>query len=224
MAETAVTGSAKFMDKDTGKVLFIPGFTPNDIAKLNKHTTDIQKLFTLVNAANAGQRELAYTDLTLPDAPTEGLVVGTYYLVPMNASNQFLEFDKTTGKPKDPQTEGGTTDLKVAYFTIMYYAESGLVNVGRQDVQSNIEHVLYDNTNETITADYTFNKDITVSATQEQSLGDAKLTTAKFVREHVSAQIAAAGHMVGKYSDTTPEDATLQPDEMVFFPATDLLA
>ena len=223
-ATTIKKGSAKFYDRDTDTVILIPGLSDNDIAKLNKHTTDIAQLFKLVNAANSGQRELAYSDLTQPDAPTEGLVSGTYYLVPFNAQNQFLEFDQATGKPKNPQTVVATTDLIVKYFTIMYFNGTALSNVGRQDVQSNIEHVLYDNTNETITADYTFEKDITVNATQEQGLADTKLTTAKFVREHVSAQIAAAGHIVGKYSATTPEDGTLVPDEMVFFPATDALS
>lgn len=219
---TVQYGSAQFYDGTTKVV--VQGLTANDVGKLNQALKDIEQLKQDVQVSNAGQRELAYKDLTLPDADKAGLIAGTYYMVPFNAQNQFLEFDVATGKPKDPQTVPETTDLNTAYFTIMYFNGTDLKNVGRQDVQANISHVLYDNTPETITAAYTFDVDITMSQPQEQSLQDQKLTTAKFVRDHVTAAISGAGHMIGSYSTTPPADGDLEANHIYFFDAVDQLS
>ena len=219
---TVQYGSAQFFDGTTKVV--VQGLTANDVGKINQALRDIEQLKQDVQASNAGQRELAYKDLTLPDADKTGLIAGTYYMVPFNAQNQFLEFDVATGKPKDPQTVPETTDLNTAYFTIMYYNGTDLKNVGRQDVQANIQHVLYDNTPETITAAYTFDVDITMSQPQEQSLQDQKLATAKFVRDHVSATIASAGHLIGSYAAAAPGDDTLEANHIYFFDAVDQLS
>ena len=144
MAENIKYGSGIFKDAQ-GNIVRIQGWTEADINTVKTMKSDIETLKQGVAAANSGQRELAYTDLTQPDAPTEGLNAGTYYLVPFNAQNQFLEFDQATGKPKDPQTVPETTDLIVKYFTIMYFNGTALANVGRQDVQTNLSNVVYDN-------------------------------------------------------------------------------
>lgn len=219
MAETVKFGSGIFKDAQ-GNIVRIQGLTENDVNKLKQAFTDIEALKEGVQAANSGQRELAYTDLTLPAAATTGLNAGTYYLVPFNAQNQFLEFDPATGKPKDPQTEGGTTDLIVKYFTIMYFNGTALANVGRQDVQTNLSNVVYDNKNATLTAEYTFSNDITVNATQQSSLADNKLATAKFVRDTVTA----AGHMKGTYAAADPGDGSLETNTLYFIPAVNLLS
>lgn len=219
MAETVKFGSGIFKDAQ-GNIVRIQGLTENDVNKLKQAFTDIEALKEGVQAANSGQRELAYTDLTQPSAPTTGLNAGTYYLVPFNAQNQFLEFDPATGKPKDPQTEAGTTDLIVKYFTIMYFNGTALANVGRQDVQTNLSNVVYDNKNATLTAEYTFSNDITVNASQTTSLGDNKVATAKFVRDTV----AAAGHMSGVYAAADPGDGALETNKMYFIPAVNLLS
>ena len=219
MSDQVKWGSGLFRD-DQGNITGIRGWTPGDVQTAKQMKADIETLKQNLAAANSGQRELAYTDLTQPSAETTGLNAGTYYLVPFNAQNQFLEFDPSTGKPKDPQTEAGTTDLIVKYFTIMYFNGTALANVGRQDIQANIANVVYDNKDATLTANYTFANDITVNATQADSLGDNKLATAKFVRDTV----AKAGHMKGKYYATDPGVAALVVNELAFIPATDLLA
>ena len=219
MAEAVKYGSGIFKDAQ-GNTIRIQGWTQNDINTVKQMKADIETLKQGVNAANSGQRELAYTDLTQPDAPTAGLTSGTYYLVPFNAQNQFLEFDPATGKPKDPQTVPETTDLIVKYFTIMYFNGTALSNVGRQDVQANLSNVVYDNKNATLTAEYTFNNDITVTTTQQSSLADNKLATAKFVRDTVGA----AGHMSGTYAAADPGDGTLETNKMYFIPAVNLLS
>lgn len=212
-------GSAVFKD-DQGHTVGVQGWTPDDVQTAKQMKSDIEDLKQKVAAANSGQRELAYKDLTQPGAETTGLNAGTYYLVPFNASNQFLEFDPATGKPKNPQTVPETTDLIVKYFTIMYFNGTALANVGRQDVQANLSNVVYDNKNATLTAEYTFSNDITVNATQTTSLGDNKVATAKFVRDTV----AAAGHMKGKYYATDPGVEALVTNELAFIPAVNLLS
>ena len=216
MAEAVKYGSGIFKDAQ-GNTIRIQGWTQNDINTVKQMKADIETLKQGVNAANSGQRELAYTDLTQPDAPTTGLTSGTYYLVPFNAQNQFLEFDPATGKPKDPQTVPETTDLIVKYFTIMYFNGTALSNVGRQDVQANLSNVVYDNKDATLTANYTFSNDIVVSATQDTSLADNKLATAKYVKDTV----AGSGHMTGEYAAVDPGDGSLVANKMLFIPATD---
>ena len=216
MAETVKYGSGIFKDAQ-GNTIRIQGWTQNDINTVKQMKADIETLKQGVNAANSGQRELAYTDLTQPDAPTTGLTSGTYYLVPFNAQNQFLEFDPATGKPKDPQTVPETTDLIVKYFTIMYFNGTALSNVGRQDVQANLSNVVYDNKDATLSANYTFSNDIVVNASQDSSLADNKLATAKYVKDTV----AGAGHMTGEYMATDPGDGALVANKMLFIPATD---
>ena len=216
MAETVKYGSGIFKDGQ-GNTIRIQGWTQNDINTVKQMKADIETLKQGVNAANSGQRELAYTDLTQPDAPTTGLTSGTYYLVPFNAQNQFLEFDPATGKPKDPQTVPETTDLIVKYFTIMYFNGTALSNVGRQDVQANLSNVVYDNKDATLSANYTFSNDIVVNASQDSSLADNKLATAKYVKDTV----AGAGHMTGEYMATDPGDGALVANKMLFIPATD---
>lgn len=219
MAETIKYGSGIFKDAQ-GNIVRIQGWTEADINTVKTMKSDIETLKQGVAAANSGQRELAYTDLTQPDAPTAGLNAGTYYLVPFNAQNQFLEFDQATGKPKDPQTVPETTDLIVKYFTIMYFNGTALANVGRQDVQTNLSNVVYDNKDATLAANYTFSNNITVSATQDSSLADNHVATAKFVRDTVTA----AGHMSGKYYATDPGDAALVTNELAFITAVAVLA
>ena len=216
MAEAVKYGSGIFKDAQ-GNTIRIQGWTQNDINTVKQMKADIETLKQGVNAANSGQRELAYTDLTQPDAPTAGLTSGTYYLVPFNAQNQFLEFDPATGKPKDPQTVPETTDLIVKYFTIMYFNGTALSNVGRQDVQANLSNVVYDNKDATLSANYTFSNDIVVNASQDSSLADNKLATAKYVKDTV----AGAGHMTGEYASVDPGDGALVANKMLFIPATD---
>lgn len=216
MAETVKYGAGIFKDGQ-GNTIRIQGWTQNDINTVKQMKADIETLKEGVKVANSGQRELAYTDLTQPDAPTTDLVSGTYYMVPFNASNQFLEFDPATGKPKNPQTAPETTDLTVKYFTIMYFNGTALSNVGRQDVQANIQHVVYDNVDATLSANYTFSNDITVSASQDTSLADNKLATAKYVKDTV----AGAGHITGEYASVDPGDGSLVANKLLFIPATD---
>lgn len=218
MAETVKYGSGIFKDAQ-GNIVRIQGWTQGDIDTVKQMKADIETLKQGVDAANSGQRELAYKDLTQPSAETTGLTSGTYYLVPFNAQNQFLEFDPATGKPKDPQTVPETTDLIVKYFTIMYFNGTALANVGRQDIQANISNVVYDNKDATLAANYTFTNNVTCNGNQDTSLADTALATAKFVRDTVTA----AGHMKGTYAAADPGDGSLETNTLYFIPATNVL-
>ena len=224
MAETIKYGSGIFKDAQ-GNIVRIQGWTEGDINTVKQMKTDIETLKQGVEAANSGQRELAYKDLTQPSAETTGLNAGTYYLVPFNAQNQFLEFDQATGKPKNPQTEAGTTDLIVKYFTIMYFNGTALANVGRQDVQTNLSNVVYDNKDATVSSHFTFSQDVDMTATQDvDSLGDTKLATAKFVRDLTAKKVNEAGHLTGEfYASGKPEESALVTNQLAFYVATNLL-
>lgn len=226
MAQTVRFGSGVFKDAQ-GNVVHIQGLTENDVNKIKEYHGKVDTLERQLKAVNAGQRQLAYKDYYTTEDYKSEMAVGVYYSVPFNAQGQFLEFDQATGKPKNPQTVGTVVDLKVSYYEIVYKSSDETVaKLGRQNADASMEHVLNDNTNETITADYTFDRDITVNATQDvDALGDTKVATAKFVRDLVSRRITETAHMAGKFYDTgAPEDGSLVTNELAFYPATNLIA
>lgn len=102
----------------------------------------------------SGTGNLAYKDYTQPDNQSE-MVVGVIYLVPFNKSDEFIPFDKETGKPS---AEGAPTDTTVSYFKRMYKPKSGSIQeLGKQYTQGHLENVAYTNVANTFTELNTFN-------------------------------------------------------------------
>lgn len=225
MADTAKIANFLLKD-DQNNIHHMRSFTDKDVGKLKQGLTDIEQLKQKVASLNAGQRQLAYKDFYSVDTNDGEMVAGTYYMVPFNASGEFLEFDPATGKPKSPQPVAATVDLVVSYYEIVYKpAEGAKAKLGRMNANISLANVLYDNKDATISAHFTFSQDVDGPASQNvDSLGDTKLATAKFVRDTVNKKVTEAGHLTGKYYATgKPEEASLVTNELAFYVATDLL-
>ena len=221
-----LNGSAVYKDAQ-GNIIQQLGLSANDINKIKEYFAKTTTLEQAVKSINAGQRQIALKDYYTSDANKAEMAVGVYYMVPFNTADQWLEWDEATGKPKDPQTDTQVTDLVVSYFQIVYKNSSDEVQkLGKQEVKSSFANVAYIDANNTFTGDNTFEKDITVNATQDvDTLGNEKLTTAKWVRDKIAKDIAAANHVTAKYYDAgQPQDDVLVVGEIALFTAPDLLA
>lgn len=225
MADTAKI--ANFILKDgQGNIQHIRSFTENDVTKIKQGLTDIEQLKEKVASLNAGQRQLAYKDFYTDDTHTADMTAGVYYIVPFNAGGEFLEFDPSTGKPKNPQPVAEVVDLTVSYYEVVYKSAEGTkAQLGRMNANLSLANVLYDNKDATISAHFTFSQDVDMTATQDvDSLGDTKLATAKFVRDTVNKKVTEAAHLTGKFYNTgKPDEGALVTNELAFYVATDLL-
>ncbi len=218
-------GSLIVKDKQ-GNVVKVESLSANDKQKIKDYFSKTDVLEQKIAAVNAGQQQIAYKDFYTSEAHKAEMSVGTYYNVPFNAGGEFLEFDPATGRPKSPQPVTTVTDLKVSYYEIVYKSADDVVaKLGRRNADASMEHVLYDNVNETVTGEYTFERDITMTAAQDvDSLGDTKLASAKFVRDLLTKKITEAQHLTGNYVSTgEPQEDTLVANDIVFFAAVDLL-
>lgn len=225
MPEKVLYGSAIFKDGQ-GNTVKVLGLSENDKNKLKQALADIENLKTEVDRSNRGQVVVALKDYYTTEAHKDEMAVGVYYRVPFNKQDQFLEFDPETGKPKNPQTDGGVTDLEVAYFQIVMKNSTDVVNkLAKQVLQLSFEGMATLAGTQTFTGDNTFEKDITVSATQNvDSLGDTKLATAKFVRDLADKKINEAGHLKGTFSNTgEPLDDQIVNNQIAFYAAVDQL-
>lgn len=227
MAENIQRGSGIFKDA-AGNVIKIQGLTNNDINKIKQHGTDIETLKAKVDSINRGQVELALKDYYTTDANKDEMEVGVFYKVPFNANNEYLEWDMTTGLPKDPQTVPTVTDLKPKYFQVVVKNEAGVVNkLGREDFQASFTNVAFLTATQTFTGENTFEKDITFTGTDQDvdTLNDNKFATAKWVRAVAAKKINEAGHLAGSFSATgEPTEDTLVANTIVFYKAVDQLA
>ena len=227
MAENIQYGSGIFKDA-AGNVIKIQGWTENDINKVKQHGTDIAALKAKVDNLNHGQVELALKDYYTTDANKDEMEVGVFYKVPFNASNEYLEWDMTTGLPKDPQTVNTVTDLKPKYFQVVMKNEAGVVQkLGREDIQTSFVNVAFLTATQTFTGENTFEKDITFTGTDQDvdTLNDNKFATAKWVRAVADKKIREAGHLAGSFNATgVPQDDTLTANTITFYKAVDLLA
>lgn len=226
MAETILKGSAIFKDAQ-GNIVNLTCFSQNDIDKLKQALTDIENLKLEADKSNRGQVTIALKDYYTNEDHKDEMAVGVYYRVPFNKNDEFLEFDPETGKPKSPQTNPTVTDLKVAYFQIVMKNSSDAVNkLAKQVLQLSFEGMATLAGTQTFTGENTFEKDITYSGADQDvdSLGEKKLTTAKFVRGVVDKKINDAGHLKGSYSTTgKPGDDQVLANQIVFYTATDQL-
>lgn len=227
MAENIKHGAAIFKDA-SGNVIKVQGLTENDINKIKQHGTDIEALKAQVNSINEGQRKIALKDFYTTDAHKAEMEVGVYYSVPFNAKNEYLEWDMSTGKPKDPQTVNTVVDLVPKYFQIVMKNEGDVVQkLGRQDIQSSFADVAFLSATQTFTGDNTFEKDITFTGTDQDvdSLNDNKFATAKWVRAVAAKKITEAGHLSGSFNAAgEPQDDTLGANTITFYKAVDQLA
>lgn len=225
MADTAQI--ANFILKDgQNNIHHMRSFTNNDVGKIKQGLTDIETLKQKVASLNAGQRQLAYKDFYTDDTHIADMTAGVYYIVPFNASSEFLEFDPSTGKPKNPQPVGTVVDLVVSYYEVVYKSAEGTkAKLGRMNANLSLANVLYDNKDATVSSHFTFSQDVDMTATQNvDSLGDTKLATAKFVRDLTTKKVTEAGHLTSKFYNTgKPEEAALVTNELAFYVATDLL-
>lgn len=157
MAVTIENGS--FVGKDTeGNVVRVRGFTDNDINKIKGALSDIKQIKTDLKGINAGQKELAYKDYTAV-ANQADMPSGVYFLVPMTADNQFVSFDKVTGKPTN-------TAQTVDHFVIMYKStgtDAKVSNLGTQDTHTNIDGLAQLGGDNSFTGSNTFTKPLTVA-------------------------------------------------------------
>ena len=225
MPEKVLYGSAIFKDGQ-GNTVKVLGLSENDKNKLKQALTDIENLKTEVDKSNRGQVTIALKDYYTNEDHKDEMAVGVYYRVPFNKQDQFLEFDPETGKPKNPQTDANVTDLEVAYFQIVMKNSSDAVNkLAKQVLKLSFEGMATLAGTQTFTGDNTFEKDITVSATQSvDSLGDDKLATAKFVRDLADKKINEAGHLKGTFSNTgEPQDDQIVNNQITFYAAVDQL-
>lgn len=225
MPEKILYGSAIFKDGQ-GNTVKVLGLSEGDKNKLKQALTDIENLKIEVDKSNRGQVTVALNDYYTNEDHKDEMAVGVYYRVPFNAQDQFLEFDPETGKPKNPQTDANVTDLEVAYFQIVMKNSSDTVNkLAKQVLKLSFEGMATLAGTQTFTGDNTFEKDITVSATQNvNSLGDDKLATAKFVRDVADKKITEAGHLKGTFSSTgEPSDDQIVNNQITFYAAVDQL-
>lgn len=187
MAVTIENGS--FVGKDTeGNVVRVRGFTDNDINKIKGALSDIKQIKTDLKGINAGQKELAYKDYTAvinqADMPS-----GVYFLVPMTADNQFIAFDKVTGKPTN-------TAQTVDHFAIMYKstgADGKVSNLGTQDTHTNIDGLAQLSGDNSFTGANTFTKPLTVAT----PTGASHATTKGYVDELVNNKDGNYVHKAG---------------------------
>ena len=201
MAVTIENGS--FVGKDTeGNVVRVRGFTDNDINKIKGALSDIKQIKTDLKSINAGQKELAYKDYTAV-ANQADMPSGIYFLVPMTADNQFIAFDKVTGKPTD-------TTKKVDHFVIMYKstgADGKVSNLGSQDTHTSIDGLAQLGGDNSFTGSNTFTKPLTVATPTATD----HATTKAYVDELVNTKDGNYVHKAGNEDIAGVKNFTSSP-------------
>lgn len=137
----ALTVGSIVLKDASGNVVLVRSLTDADITQLKEDHTKLLALSGQIDAMENGGRQLAYKDYT-QSANQGEMQPGTYYMVPFNAANQFLEFDPATGKPKADQAD--ITDHIVAYYKLMYKGtgDSGAVaELGKMEVKLNFDYL-----------------------------------------------------------------------------------
>lgn len=201
MAVTIESGS--FVGKDqAGNVVRVRGWTDNDIAKIKTALSDISQIKTELKSTNVGQRELAYVDYTVADNQTD-MPTGVYFLVPMTADNQFVAFDKVTGKPTD-------TTKTVDHFAIIYKstgADGKVSNLGVQDTHTSIDGLAQLGGDNSFTGSNTFAKPVTVAT----PTGADHATTKAYVDNLADAKDSTYVHKTGNEDVAGVKNFTSSP-------------
>ena len=201
MAVTIENGS--FVGKDAeGNAIRVRGWTDNDVVKVKKVLNDIQQIKTDLKSINAGQKELAYKDYTAV-ANQADMPSGVYFLVPMTADNQFVAFDKVTGKPTD-------TTKTVDHFVIMYKStgtDGKVSNLGTQDTHTNIDGLAQLGGDNSFTGSNTFTKPLTVAT----PTGTNHATTKAYVDDLVNNKDGNYVHKAGNEDVAGVKNFTSSP-------------
>lgn len=201
MAVTIENGSFVGKDQD-GNVVRVRGWTDNDVAKVKAVLNDVQQIKTDLKSINAGQRTLAYKDYTVVENQAD-MPSGIYFLVPMTADNQFVAFDKATGKPTD-------TKKKVDHFVIMYKstgADGNVSNLGVQDTHTSIDGLAQLSGDNSFTGSNTFTKPLTVAT----PTGTNHATTKGYVDDLVNAKDGNYVHKTGNEDVAGVKNFTSSP-------------
>lgn len=222
-------GSITFKDTD-GNVVQVNSLTTEDIAKLKEYISKVDTLENYVANDNLGQKTLAYKDYRQDDNKGE-MKTGIYYMVPVNASDEFIEFDKATGKPKNPQTVPEVVDLTVVKYYVVYKTQEDTVaNLGEIKQQPNFDLFAALADNNTFTGNNTFNNDITLAngASQDvQSIADTTAVAGKIVKgldtrlKTVEAELPKK--ITISISEAKPEPGNITANVLYGFKATNLI-
>lgn len=223
-------GSITFKDTD-GNIVQVNSLTTEDIAKIKEYHSKVDSLENYVANDNLGQKTLAYKDYR-QDGNKGEMKTGVYYMVPVNISDEFIEFDKATGKPKNPQTVPEVTDLNVVKYYVVYKTQEDTVaNLGEIDQQPNFDLFAALAGNNTFTGNNTFNNDITLAngASQDvKSISDTTVVAGKIVKgldtrlETVEAELPKK--ITISISESKPESGSITANVLYGFKATNLIA
>lgn len=201
MAVTIENGS--FVGKDAeGNAIRVRGWTDNDVVKVKTVLNDIKQIKTDLKGINAGQKELAYKDYTAV-ANQADMPSGVYFLVPMTADNQFVAFDKVTGKPTN-------TAQTVDHFAIMYKStgtDGKVSNLGTQDTHTNIDGLAQLGGDNSFMGSNTFTKPLTVAT----PTGASHATTKGYVDELVNNKDGNYVHKAGNEDISGVKNFTSSP-------------
>ena len=201
MAVTIENGSFVGKDQD-GNIVRVRGWTDNDVAKIKTALNDVQQIKTDLKSINAGQKELAYKDYTVVENQAD-MPSGIYFLVPMTADNQFVAFDKVTGKPTN-------TEQTVDHFTIMYKstgADGNVSNLGIQDTHTSIDGLAQLGGDNSFTGSNTFTKPLTVATPTATD----HATTKGYVDELVTTKDGGYVHKTGNEDVAGVKNFTSSP-------------
>ena len=201
MAVTIENGSFVGKDQD-GNIVRVRGWTDNDVAKIKTALNDVQQIKTDLKSINAGQKELAYKDYTVVENQAD-MPSGIYFLVPMTADNQFVAFDKVTGKPTN-------TEQTVDHFTIMYKstgADGNVSNLGIQDTHTSIDGLAQLGGDNSFTGSNTFTKPLTVAT----PTGTNHATTKGYVDDLVNTKDGDYVHKTGNEDVAGVKNFTSSP-------------
>ena len=201
MAATIENGSFVGKDQD-GNIVRVRGWTDNDVAKIKTALNDVQQIKTDLKSINAGQKSLAYKDYTVVENQAD-MPSGIYFLVPMTADNQFVAFDKVTGKPID-------TKKKVDHFVIMYKstgADGNVSNLGVQDTHTSIDGLAQLGGDNSFTGSNTFTKPLTVAT----PTGTNHATTKGYVDDLVNTKDGGYVHKTGNEDVAGVKNFTSSP-------------
>lgn len=208
-----ITIGSIVLKDSSGNSVLVRSLTDADVAQLKQDHTKLLELSGQMDAKENGGRQLAYKDYTQTANQVE-MQAGTYYMVPFDSSDAFVEFDPATGKPKS-----GT----VAYYTLMYKGtgDGAVANLGNMEVRLNFDDLAHLGASNTFTAA----QHISGQSQEVASIGDDEVVVGKLVKDVNTALTTAIATKASlKHLDSEPSDDTsLQANEIGFYTASNLV-
>lgn len=211
----AITVGSIVVKDASGNSVVVRSLTDADLAQLKQDHTRLLELAAIADAKENGGRQLAYVDYT-QTANQTSMQVGTYYMVPFNSTDQFIEFDPATGKPKTEQTAAPKI---VSYYTLMYKgtAEGPAADLGDMEVRLNFDDLAHLNTPNTFTGKQT----ITGVEQTVATIEDGEIATGKVVKE-VNTLATGKAELV-HLASAPQEDTAIQPNQIGFYTAENIV-